>query len=136
MEDTILHTTQSLAKTGSREVGDESLVTRKIVNEFWSMAQDEALAVLRSNCVRNRLMTTLLNHSKSIKSCAIYINRVHIGFEMLCISMYYQSSCADYYLLLKVKQLVVWFCSTLRVGVKYAHTAIRPYIYIITGVWI
>lgn len=51
VEDTILHTTQSLAKTGSREVGDESLVTRKIVNEFWSMAQDEALAVLRSNCV-------------------------------------------------------------------------------------
>lgn len=50
VEDTILHTTQSL-KTGSREAGDESLVTRDIVNEFWSMAQDEALAVLRSNCV-------------------------------------------------------------------------------------
>ena len=48
VEDTILHTTQGLTKTGS---GDESLVTRKIVNEFWSMAQDEALAVLRSNCV-------------------------------------------------------------------------------------
>lgn len=72
VEDTILHTTQSLtSKTGSRE---ESLVTRKIVNEFWTMAQDEALAVLRSNC----------------------------------------SSCVDYYLLLKVKQLVVWFCNTLR----------------------
>jgi hypothetical protein len=27
-----------------------------------------------------------------------------------------QSSCADYYLLLKVKQLVVWFCNTLRVS--------------------
>lgn len=45
-----MHTTQGLAKTVSREA-DESLVTRKIVNEFWSMAQDEALAVLRSNCV-------------------------------------------------------------------------------------
>ena len=51
VEDTILHTTQSLDKVGS---GDEGLVTRKIVNEFWSMAQDEALAVLRSNCVREK----------------------------------------------------------------------------------
>lgn len=51
VEDTILHTTQSLAKTVSREAGDEGLVTRTIVNEFWSMAQDEVLAVLRSNCV-------------------------------------------------------------------------------------
>jgi hypothetical protein len=51
VEDTVLHTTQNLAKTGSREGGDEGLVTRKIVNEFWSMAQDEALAVLRNNCV-------------------------------------------------------------------------------------
>ena len=51
VEDTILHTTQSLTKMGAREVGDESLITQKIVNEFWSMAQDEALAVLRSNCV-------------------------------------------------------------------------------------
>ena len=50
VEDTILHTTQSL---GAREGGDQSgLVTQKIVHEFWSMAQDEALAVLRSNCVR------------------------------------------------------------------------------------
>ena len=48
VEDTILHTTQSLTKTG---VGDEGLVTRKIVHDFWSMAQDEALAVLRNNCV-------------------------------------------------------------------------------------
>ena len=53
VEDTILHTTQSLAETGAREGGDQSgLVTQKIVHEFWSMAQDEALAVLRSNCVR------------------------------------------------------------------------------------
>ena len=54
VEDTVLHTTQSLAKTVSREAGDEGLVTRTIVNEFWSMAQDEALAVLRSNCVSRR----------------------------------------------------------------------------------
>lgn len=53
VEDTILHTTQSL---GTREGGDESLVTRKIVNEFWSMAQDETLAVLRSNCVSKHIL--------------------------------------------------------------------------------
>ena len=52
VEDTVLHTTQSLTKTGSRD-GDEGLITQKIVHEFWSMAQDEALAVLRNNCVRN-----------------------------------------------------------------------------------
>ena len=51
VEDTILHTTQNLTKTGSKESGGEGLVTRKIVHEFWSMAQDEILAVLRNTCV-------------------------------------------------------------------------------------
>ena len=96
VEDTVLHTTQGLMKTGSREVGDEGLVTQVIVNEFWTMAQDEALAVLRSNCVRFCSIICLLLQLYTIL----------------------QSSCADYYLLLKVKQLVVWFCSTLRVSIS------------------
>jgi len=49
VEDTVLHTTQSLTVTGSK-VG-EGLVTRGIVHEFWGMAQDEVLAVLRNTCV-------------------------------------------------------------------------------------
>ena len=51
VEDTILHTTQSLTVTGSKVAGGEGLVTRKIVHEFWGMAQDEVLAVLRNTCV-------------------------------------------------------------------------------------
>ena len=51
VEDTILHMTQNLTRTGSKESGGEGLVTRNIVHEFWSMAQDEMLAVLRNICV-------------------------------------------------------------------------------------
>ncbi len=51
VEDTVLHTTQSLTTTGSKVTGGEGLVTRSIVTEFWGMAQDEVLAVLRSTCV-------------------------------------------------------------------------------------
>lgn len=107
-------------KTGSREVGDEGLVTQVIVNEFWSMAQDEALAVLRSNCVSFVWVFFLLLFTSN---CTIL-----------------QSSCADYYLLLKVKQLVVWFCSTLRVSVElhdctYMHST-SMYVCLFVGIWI
>ena len=49
VEDTILHTSQSLGAHKGGE--DEGLVTKKIVNEFWQMALSEVLAVLRNNCV-------------------------------------------------------------------------------------
>lgn len=51
VEDTILHTTQSLTAVGSKDIGGEGLVTHKIVQDFWVMAQDEVLAVLRNTCV-------------------------------------------------------------------------------------
>ena len=51
MEDTILHTSQSLVSHG-KGGEDEGLVTQKIVHEFWQMALSEVLAVLRNNCVR------------------------------------------------------------------------------------
>ncbi|KAL5471414.1 hypothetical protein EMCRGX_G029530 [Ephydatia muelleri] len=71
VEDTILHTCQSLAHKGT---DDEGLVTRSLVHDFWHMAVSELLAVLRAN----------------------------------------SASCTDYHLILKVKQLVVWFCHTLK----------------------
>jgi len=49
VEDTILHTSQSLVSHKGGE--DEGLMTRKIVHEFWQMALAEVLAVLRNNCV-------------------------------------------------------------------------------------
>ena len=49
VEDTILHTSQSLVSHKGGE--DEGLMTRKIVQEFWQMALAEVLAVLRNNCV-------------------------------------------------------------------------------------
>ena len=52
VEDTILHTSQSLVSHKGGE--DEGLMTRKIVHEFWQMALAEVLAVLRNNCVSGR----------------------------------------------------------------------------------
>ena len=59
MEDTVLHTTQSLTVTGSKVAGGEGLVTRGIVHEFWGMAQDEVLAVLRNTCVSASLLSAM-----------------------------------------------------------------------------
>lgn len=53
VEDTILHTSQSLiSQKASSEGREEGLSTTKTVQEFWQMALAELLAVLRNNCVR------------------------------------------------------------------------------------
>ncbi|XP_064382497.1 exocyst complex component 6B-like isoform X2 [Halichondria panicea] len=77
VEDTVLHTSQSLVSQVSNSANEgmeEGLSTRKNVHDFWQMAMAEVLAVLRNNC----------------------------------------GSCENYHILLKIKQLVVWFCHTLR----------------------
>lgn len=63
VEDTVLHTSQSLvaqkASSSNAEGRDEGLVTSKNVQEFWQMALAEVMAVLRNNCVR--MVYTVLN---------------------------------------------------------------------------
>ena len=48
VEDTILHTCQSLTHKG---MDDEGLVTKALVDDFWHTAVSELLAVLRANSV-------------------------------------------------------------------------------------
>lgn len=147
-----MHTTQSL---GTREGGDESLVTRKIVNEFWSMAQDETLAVLRSNCVsehilfRSKMANNLLpkwflslfpiSHFKQSFAMlpeGYFINLISDTIRFVNV-LQLQSSCSDYYLLLKIKQFVVWFCSTLRVSnPRTGAPKMCYYLCLYIGIWL
>ena len=102
VEDTILHTTQGLVPHKGEE---EGLVTRGIVNEFWQMALSEVLAVLRNNCVR-----------EGGKGREKYLDRWQWWHSIHPFSFSHcsQNSCRNYHLLLKVKQLVVWFCHALK----------------------
>ena len=47
VEDTIMHTCQSISHKGETE----GLVSQLVLDEFWDMATSEMLSVLRQHCV-------------------------------------------------------------------------------------
>ena len=107
VEDTVLHTSQTLvshqASARGGEERDEGLVSRPIVHEFWSMASAEVLAVLRTTCV-------------SFFFFFFFFSRFCHAIKFIQACVYFQNAAKDYHLLLKVKELVVWFCHTMRVS--------------------
>ena len=112
----MLHTSQTLvshqASARGGEERDEGLVSRPIVHEFWSMASAEVLAVLRTTCVSFFSHFCMVVHQFSNAVCLACYHA--IKFIQVC--MYFQNAAKDYHLLLKVKELVVWFCHTMRVS--------------------